>query len=560
MADSRIIAVSENCLQVQFEQKICLKNNQKIGNFIILFNKLAIDVLRNYEIVPTYCSVSIFFDLAETSFSAVKFFTAYVLKKIEQADINESFSSKIINVPVCYENEDFSPDLENVSSYTGLSKEEIIKIHSSEDYLIYMMGFLPGFPYLGGMDERLEVPRLETPRTRIPAGSVAIGGKQTGIYPVDSPGGWQIIGRTPLRLFDAERNPSFLYEPGDKIRFVPITRQEYDSFKEEIWLKKNFSRVIKTNNSSNKLKERSVCGSGLKILDGGILTTVQDSGVFGFQKYGIGQSGVMDMESYLLANRICGNEEKTACLETTLKGPDIRFICPCDFVITGAVFENATLNGNPITMNKKIHADKDSILSCGYASKGLRSYIAFSGGILVPKIFGSSSTNLKSKLGGYYGRCLANGDEIALGMQELPVIYPEELKIQNSFFNQFEEVLTIECLKSSQYDFFSMNSVKTFTEAIYTVSAQSDRMGIRFEGESLNCGNTDIISDAIPFGAVQITSAGFPVVMAADRQTTGGYAKIACVTRNSMCKLAQAIPGTKVKFKILNEEEVHNEK
>ena len=280
------------------------------------------------------------------------------------------------------------------------------------------------------------------------------------------------------------------------------------------------------------------------------MTTVQDSGTRGFQKYGISQSGAMDMTSFRLANRLCENDENAACLETTLSGPTLTFVNKCDFVLTGAVFEAATLDGQSIEMNKKYHAAAGSKLSCGFASKGLRSYIAFSGGILVPEFFASRSTNLKSKSGGYYGRKLQAGDELALGYRkgERSPGQEADLVAGGSVFP--EEILTINCQKSSQTDFFDEECLKRFTSLVYTIAPQSDRMGIRFTGESLNCGKTDIISDAIPQGAVQITSAGLPVVMAADRQTTGGYAKIACVKKESMCRLAQAIPGTKVRFNL----------
>ena len=114
-----------------------------------------------------------------------------------------------------------------MAKHAGLSREEVIRIHSGQDYLIYMLGFLPGFPYLGGLDQRLFTPRLDNPRTRIPAGSVGIGGEQTGIYPMESPGGWQLIGRTPLNLFSPDNGGKLMYEAGDRIRFVPISEAEY---------------------------------------------------------------------------------------------------------------------------------------------------------------------------------------------------------------------------------------------------------------------------------------------------------------------------------------------
>lgn len=553
--DAKIVQASEDSLQIQFEQKICPEVNSRISAFVKTFEYIAKDIAGVLEIVPTYCSVSIYFDEAICQISLLKDLAQKALQKSEEEKTESTDSARTITIPVCYEDQEFAPDLEKVALHAKLSKEEVIKLHSSSDYLIYMMGFLPGFPYLGGMNPRLETPRLETPRTKIPAGSVAIGGAQTGLYPVESPGGWNIIGRTPLRLFDVKRKPFFLYEAGDKISFLPITREEFENFDESLWLAQVAGKSeasIETYDDASDSKEVYECGGGIKILEPGLLTSIQDSGITGFQKYGIGQSGAMDQISFALANQICGNEKNAACLETTLAGPSIRFVTACDFAITGAVFENATLYGMRIEMNKKISAKAGSLLSCGFASKGLRSYIAFSGGLLVPKVFGSSSTNLKSKIGGYMGRKLLADDQLAIGMNKKnPLLVPDNKSTEG--FTENKDVLLLDCIKSSQFDFFQEKIVKKFTDSIYTVSAESDRMGIRFTGPGLECGKTDIISDAIPFGAVQITSAGLPVVMAADRQTTGGYAKIACVTKASMCRLAQALPGTKVRFNFKEE-------
>lgn len=551
--DAKIVQASEDSLQIQFEQKICPEVNSRISAFVKTFEYIAKDIAGVLEVLPTYCSVSIYFDEAICQISLLKDLAQKALQKSEEEKTESTDSARTITIPVCYEDQEFAPDLEKVALHAKLSKEEVIKLHSSSDYLIYMMGFLPGFPYLGGMNPQLETPRLETPRTKIPAGSVAIGGAQTGLYPVESPGGWNIIGRTPLRLFDVKRKPFFLYEAGDKIRFLPITREEFENFDESLWLAQVADKSeasIETSDDAADSKEVYECGGGIKILEPGLLTSIQDSGITGFQKYGIGQSGAMDQTSFALANQICGNEKNAACLETTLAGPSIRFVTACDFAITGAVFENATLDGMRIEMNKKISAKAGSLLSCGFASKGLRSYIAFSGGLLVPKVFRSSSTNLKSKIGGYMGRKLQADDQLAIGINKKnPLLVPDNKSTEG--FTENKDVLLLDCIKSSQFDFFQEKIVKKFTDSIYTVSAESDRMGIRFTGPGLECGKTDIISDAIPFGAVQITSAGLPVVMAADRQTTGGYAKIACVKKSTMYRLVQALPGTKVRFNLL---------
>ena len=543
MKNVGIVVSSEDSIQIQFPQKICEEVNAQITVFVENFKAFTSDIPEIIEIVPTYCAVTVYFNPDEMKMDLVLKIAEEVIEKTESTENAGSISNKggkLVEIPVCYDGEEFAPDLEEVAKFTGLSKEEVIALHSSKDYLIYMLGFLPGFPYLGGMDERLETARLETPRTKIPAGSVAIGGKQTGLYPSDSPGGWRIIGRTPFKAFDPSRNPACLYEAGDKIRFLPVSRKEFEKIAEKE------SRSLSSDNQTAE-KQRFVCTSGIKILEGGMCTTVQDKGRFGYQHLGIGQGGVMDFESFSLGNALLENSENAACLESTVLAPTIQFTSDCEFCITGGECR-ASLDEKPVPMNQKYPAKAGSILKCGFVTKGLRSYICFKGGILVPESFGSRSTNLKSKTGGYFGRKLENGDELAIGnFIERNGGKDQPLKAKTAFPGG-EEILVLECTRGSQFSFFSEDAVKKFQSEVFTVLPESDRMGIRFGGESLNCGKTDIISDSIPFGAVQITSAGLPVVMASDRQTTGGYAKIAAVTRMSMCALSQALPGTKVKF------------
>jgi inhibitor of KinA len=173
------------------------------------------------ETVPTYTSILVYYNLLNIGYENV---LLAVKEKVDRIGEEIELIPRKIEIPTVYGGE-CGPDIAHVAQHNHLSIKEVIRIHSSRDYPVYMMGFTPGFPYLGGMDESIAAPRLESPRTHVPAGSVGIAGKQTGIYPIDSPGGWQIIGRTALKLFDPKREPPFLLAPGDLVRFVPAQAQ-----------------------------------------------------------------------------------------------------------------------------------------------------------------------------------------------------------------------------------------------------------------------------------------------------------------------------------------------
>ncbi|MCP3899956.1 MAG: 5-oxoprolinase subunit PxpB [Desulfobacteraceae bacterium] len=175
------------------------------------------------EIIPTYRSLLLIYDPCLTNPYIIEHF----MDKLEKRTINEDAPpSNIVEIPVCYGG-DYGPDIDTVASTNNISVDEVIKIHSQSNYLIYMVGFTPGFPYLGGLSEKLFTPRLETPRLKVPKGSVGIANNQTGVYPIESPGGWQLIGQTPLNLFDPDRLNPILYQAGDKIKFTPITDSEF---------------------------------------------------------------------------------------------------------------------------------------------------------------------------------------------------------------------------------------------------------------------------------------------------------------------------------------------
>jgi len=213
-------------LIVEFGEGIDPKVNARVRSVAAVVKKTPPEGV--IEIIPTYRSLLLIYDPLIT-------LPEKLIRFIEQADTGlgdeDAGVFKRVDIPVCYRRE-FGPDMETVAKTAGLGIEEVIQRHSAPDYLIYMVGFTPGFPFLGGLDEKLFTPRLKTPRMAVPQGSVGIANNQTGIYPITSPGGWQIIGRTPLTLFAPHRENPFLYQAGDRIRFIPISPEEYTDIKE----------------------------------------------------------------------------------------------------------------------------------------------------------------------------------------------------------------------------------------------------------------------------------------------------------------------------------------
>lgn len=223
--------ISEFSALVEFGEEISEDINKKIRTFCEYIDKNPFEGFVEY--VPYFTSVSINYNPFKIkSNSPFKFIKSVLEEIMLSLDFSGSYEENIVEIPVCYGGE-FGPDIEEVAKINNLSKEEVIKIHTEGRYLVYMIGFAPGFPYLGGMSEKIEAPRRETPRLAIPAGSVGIAGMQTGVYPIETPGGWQLIGRTPIKMFDFHGKSQSLLKSGDIAKFYPISHEEYMKLKEE---------------------------------------------------------------------------------------------------------------------------------------------------------------------------------------------------------------------------------------------------------------------------------------------------------------------------------------
>lgn len=233
----RILPAGDCSIVVEFGNEISSEINAAIAGFAKAMGDGSVKGI--IEVIPTYRSALVTYEPLVISYKQL---CDIVSVKMKQTGSGQGESKKIVEIPVCYGGK-YGPDLAFVAEHAGLTEKEVIELHSSKDYLIYMLGFQPGFPYLGGLDPRLFTPRLPAPRPMIPAGSVGIGGEQTGLYPVASPAGWQILGTTPAKCYNPQKSPSIAYEAGDKIRFVPITEEEFLEIEE---LEKKHKYIIKS--------------------------------------------------------------------------------------------------------------------------------------------------------------------------------------------------------------------------------------------------------------------------------------------------------------------------
>lgn len=285
----------------------------------------------------------------------------------------------------------------------------------------------------------------------------------------------------------------------------------------------------------------------------GFFTTIQDGGRWGYQAYGMPVAGVMDRYAYCVANLLVGNKASAAVLEMTLKGASFKFDETQLIALCGADMQ-AMLDGVSIQNWSSFIVHKGSELKLEYAISGCRSYLAVRGGINVASVLGSRSTYTRAKVGGLEGRALRQGDVLDVG-GEIETDAVERI-LDKRFMPCYEPNIMLRVLLGPQDDMFTSEAVTNFFNSEYVITDEADRMGYRLAGPKIaHLDKADIVSDALPFGAIQIPSSGQPIIMMADRQTTGGYAKIGTVIGPDLSKLAQAKPSDTVRFTLCSQEE-----
>lgn len=434
---------------------------------------------------------------------------------LDQVCDEEPLEGYTITIPVVYGGE-HGPDLQSLADACGMQVRELIELHRGVEYTVAAIGFSPGFPYLLGLPEAIRQPRHASPR-RVAAGSVAIAGDQAGIYPFASQGGWHVIGRTDLALFDPAREDPALLQPGDKVRFVEM---------ETLRDKRPTAAAI-------ELAEQ-----GIRVLEPGAMSSIQDHGRWGHQHLGVTHGGAADPVLATIANRLVGNADNAALIECTMTGPLLQFDADCRVAWVGWGDQTS---GRPHEIKAGARVDLRGRMS------HLRGYVAVAGGIEVPKVLGSRSTDLRAAMGGFLGRSLREGDILPIGADETQ---PASGTWHVSWPWPDGYLIELRCLRGMQAEWFSPEAHELLTSSFFEISPASDRTGTRLRGARLKLQQPrEMISQPVIAGSVQVPPDGHPIVLMSERQTIGGYPQIAHVISADIPKLARAWPGARVHFR-----------
>ncbi|RJX35160.1 MAG: 5-oxoprolinase subunit PxpB [Desulfarculus sp.] len=470
------------------------------------------------EVLAAYACLQVQLDPLRIDFDEVRAWAREHLRRPLEAHAG---GGRRVELPVVYGGR-HGPDLEFVSRHTGLSAAEVIRRHGSVDYPCYLVGFTPGFPYLGGLPAELAVPRLDSPRLDLLPGAVGIAGGQAGIYPLGGPGGWQVIGRSPMLVYDPRREPATLVEAGDLVRFTAIPAAEFPE-------PPPLAAAWDPNGQEV-----------MEVLRPGALSTVQDQGRWGHQHQGVPVSGAMDQESLAAANLLVGNPPGAAALELTLFGPRLKVLRPTVMAVCGADL-GLRIDGRPAPMHVALALAPGQTMEFAGPKAGSRAVLALAGGLAARRRLHSRSTYLLGRL----GAPLSQGEVLRTHPGPLPSpggqAPPAELP---------GEELSLRVLPGPNQEFFTPQGLEAFYGAQWRLSSQADRRGARLEGPGVQMqpGMPDsIVSEPNTPGVVQVPPGGQPLIMLRE-QTVGGYAKIGTVLGPDLDRLARAQAGQRLRF------------
>jgi KipI family sensor histidine kinase inhibitor len=438
------------------------------------------------------------------------------------ASINTATAADV-DVPTLYD----GADLAETASLLGVSVEALVAAHSAAAWTVAFTGFAPGFGYLVSPDWRFDVPRLASPRTRVPAGAVGVAGEFSGAYPRETPGGWRLLGTTAARLFDPDRARAALLHPGDRVRFVP-TRASAVAAPETA--------------APTPVVDAPPTDAAFSVTAPGPLTTVQDQGRPGHLAEGVARSGAADGGALRTANRLVGNAEAAAGLEITLGG--FRATAHRDvWVALAGAWGPIRLDGHPVDPLRAHQWPAGTDLEVLPFTAGIRGYLAVRGGVDAASVLDSVATDVMAGLGPMR---LAAGSGIRVGDATAGEVPAEDLHP----WSPPADVLDVPVAAGPRADWFTAEAQALLFDAVWSVTADADRVGIRLDGPALErVGGGELPSEGMLPGALQVPPSGRPVVLGPDGPVTGGYPVIGVVTDAGLDALAQARPGTRIRFR-----------
>lgn len=465
------------------------------------------------------------------------------------------YDGPLVEIPVRYDGE----DLAEVASLIGMSTADVVRLHTQGEYCVAFTGFAPGFAYLAGGDPRLAVPRRSSPRTRVPAGAVGLAGEFSGIYPKAGPGGWQLIGTTQLALFDIDRTPASLLQPGTRVRFRECPSSDPSGHPLPVKNGEKKEEAATLTPPSPRSSRGEGKGEGhatpvaIEILSTGLPVLFQDMGRMGQASQGISPSGAADRGSLKRANRLVGNAPDVPVLEITLGALSFRMHGRGVMALTGAPIAMTIIgaNGKEIIAahDQAIALDDGDVVTCPPPAAGLRSYMALRGGFDVPDVLGSASTDTLAQIGPLPAM---PGDVIpVLAAPAGSIVSTEELPAFD--MPQRGETVTLDVHMGPRTDWFSPQAVENFLSQEWLVTAQSSRVGIRLQGDALErAHHGELPSEATLHGAIQVPANGQPILFLADHPLTGGYPVIANVAEHHLDLSGQIPPGARIRFRAIS--------
>ncbi len=526
--------VSDRHLRVAVGSDTSLETHRRVRAVWEQLRAAEIESLR--DLVPAYSTVLVEFDIARLDPEAAADAVRAALRNAGSAPPSPG---RLVEIPVCYEGQ-VAPDIQDVARLHGMSVEDVAAIHAGAEYLVHFVGFVPGFAYLGGLPSQLETPRLSSPRVRVPAGSVGIAGDHTGVYPFSTPGGWRLIGRTPVEMFRADRERPSLLEMGDRVRFVRMSEEKF-------WQYPDPAPVAEQSYGDQKW-------GSVSINEGGMLTTVQDLGRPGHGAIGVCAGGAADPLSLRLGNRLVGNPEGAAGLELTLRGCEFMVNSSTVAVIVGA---RGTIAGKQCRDAEDCEVVRlggvDTLKVVGI--KGARAYICIAGGLNVLPVLGSASTHLSAGFGGSTGKALKNSDSLWFVSAERGARFGHNAAVAR-LVRETASRRTLRIVLNASGSEFDSAAINDFLRSEYKIASQSDRVGLRLDGGAKISSRSGgrMISEGMMWGAVQITESGRPIVLNVDYPVTGGYPVIGCVASVDLPTLGQLRPGDVVRFEAVTAE------